>query len=332
MTRTVLGACSRSSRWEGEAPAEPPSAPGGRPSRCCAPPTVAAQPELRPPTPHPARAILGHAVSLASLLVAACGLAAETTPPVDVPKLVAQLGDDSPKVRDEALEALAALGDKATPALAAALEHEDPEVRWRAGVAVHRIRWKLSAKLLAGVGDLMDGFESQPRAEREVVCRDLALGGLSDAVPTLKQILTADPSKAVRQAAARALVLLGDEGLKALLDSGVKMEGLDRYTVSVRIHIGNSYLDRGDYEKALAEYEKAKAIEPRNSIVHYNVACTYSEMKQIEKALDALELAVECGYSDVAWMEKDEDLDNLRDEPRYKALVQRLREQKQREE
>lgn len=274
---------------------------------------------------------VGAALGLALTLTAGA-VAAEATRTVDVAAQVAHLGDDSPKVRDQALEALVALGDPAKPALTAALKHADPEVRWRAAVALHRIQWKLSARLLAGIGDLMDGFESQAAAEREMVCRDLALGGLSDAVPTLKRILTADPSKTVRQAAARALVLLGDEGLQALLDAGVRMEGLDRYTVSVRIHIGNSYLERGEYEKALAEYDKAKAIEPRNSVVHYNLACTYAEMKQIAKALEALELAVECGYDDVEWMEKDEDLDNLRDEPRYKALVQRLREKQRREE
>ena len=55
-------------------------------------------------------------------------------------------------------------------------------------------------------------------------------------------------------------------------------------------------------------------------------------MKKIDPALDALELAVACGYEDVDWMEKDEDLDNLRDHPRYKALVTRLREKQRREE
>ena len=263
---------------------------------------------------------------LAVLLVAPSARAA--TPE----KLIEQLGSDSPAARDKALDALVAMGDKTKDALSAALKHKDPEVRWRAAEALHRIRWRLSPKLLAGIGDLMDRFETRSVAEREMICRDLALGGLADAVPTLKQIVTTDKSPAVRQAAARALVLLGDAGLKALLDAGVKLKGLERYTVSVRIHIGNSYLERGEYEKALAEYGKAKEIEPKNSIVHYNIACTYSEMKKIDAALDALELAVACGYEDVEWMEKDEDLDNLRDHPRYKAIVRKLREKQQRKD
>ena len=263
---------------------------------------------------------------LAALLLATCMLAAEPA------ALVRQLGSDSPKARDEALEALVAMGEEAKEALTAALKHQDPEVRWRAAVALHRIRWRLSPKLLAGIGDLMDRFDERPRAEREAICRDLALGGLADAVPTLKQIITADPSQPVRQAAARALVLLGDEGLQALLDAGVQLQGLERYTVSVRIHIGNSYLERGEYDKALTQYRQALELEPKNSVAHYNVACTYSEMEKIDEAIAALEQAVECGYDDVEWMEKDEDLDNLRDDPRYKDIVRKLRAKHRREE
>ena len=266
-----------------------------------------------------------------SLIVASLAHAATTRPaaPAGVPKLIAQLGSESHPQREKAMEALVALGQRAVPALEAARKHTDAEVRWRVALALHRIHWRIGARLAARIGDLMDGFERRRVGEREMVCRDLALAGLTDAVPTLMRILTTDPSQAVRQAAARALVLLGDDGLKALLDAGVKTKGLDRYTVSVRVHIGNSYLERGELEKALVEYEKARKLEPKNSIVHYNIACTHARMKKLDVALDALERSVECGYRDVDWMEKDSDLDNLRDQPRYKALVKKLREMQQ---
>ena len=265
------------------------------------------------------------------LLVAAAARGGEKPagPQPDLSRLIEQLGSESHAERENALEAAVALGDRAAAALKAAQKHKDAEVRWRAGVALHRIRWRIGAKLAARIGDLMDGFAKRPVGEREAVCRDLALAGLTDAVPTLMRILTAEPSQAVRQAAARALVLLGDDGLKALLDAGVKMKGIDRYTVSVRVHIGNSYLERGELDKALAEYEKARTLEPKNSIVHYNIACTYARMKKLAVALDALERSVECGYRDVGWMEKDSDLDTLRDQPRYKALVRKVREMQQ---
>ena len=62
-THMCIRACSRMSPWEGEAPAEPPSAPCGRPSPWRALPPFAAQQELRPPMPHPARVILKRVLS-----------------------------------------------------------------------------------------------------------------------------------------------------------------------------------------------------------------------------------------------------------------------------
>jgi tetratricopeptide (TPR) repeat protein len=260
---------------------------------------------------------------LAPLLAAA----AEKPQDQDPAKLVERLGDPSCAARDEALEALVALSDKAIPALQIAEKSPDAEVRFRARVALRRIHWAIGPKLAPRIGDLMDAFDKRPVGDREFICRDLAIVGLSDAIPTLKRILTTDKTAAVRQAAARALVLLGDEGLTALLEAGVKTDGLNPYTVAVRVHLGNSYLERAEYEKALEQYKKALEIEPKNSIALYNVACAYSRMKKIEEALDALDRCVDAGYRDVGWMEKDPDLDNLRDEPRYKTIVQRLRQQ-----
>ena len=259
------------------------------------------------------------------LLVVVLAVAARAEPTPD--QLVARLGSESFAVREKAFQALVEMGEKAIGALEKAKKSENPEVRLRAARALSRIRWHVGPKLAARIGDLMDDFATLPVGERERVCRDLAMVGLDAAVPTLKKILTTDPSPAVRQAAARALVLVGDEGLAALLEAGVQTKNLDPFTVAVRIHLGNSYLDRGEFDKALEQYRRALEIEPDNSIAHYNVACTYSRMKRIKEALDALERAIECGYRDVEWMEKDSDLDNLRDTARYKALVRRLREQ-----
>lgn len=262
------------------------------------------------------------------ILLAAMGLApageARPAPEPSVAELVARLRSEDPAARQAAMEALAARGQEATGALEKASEAPDPEVRWRAAEALHRIRWRISPELAERIGDLMHDFQARSVAERERICHDLAMAGLDQAVPTLTRILKADSSRTVRQGAARALVLLGDPGLEALLDAGVKTEGLERYTVAVHIHLGNSYLERKEFEKALQHYRRALEAEPNDSIAHYNVACVYAQTQELEKALDALERAVECGYRDLEWMEKDPDLDNLRGLPRYKALVKKL--------
>lgn len=56
-------------------------------------------------------------------------------------------------------------------------------------------------------------------------------------------------------------------------------------------------------------------------MVLYNVACFYAMKGDPEEALDLLERAVYNGWGDLAWLETDSDLDSLRDEARFKAIL-----------
>lgn len=78
---------------------------------------------------------------LAVLIVAAPITFAEDGPanPNDIPGLIKQLGDDSPKVREAASEQLRRLGDAALPALTEAQKSEDPEVVNRAQTIARQI-------------------------------------------------------------------------------------------------------------------------------------------------------------------------------------------------
>jgi len=74
------------------------------------------------------------ALSIASIFLAPLSFA-EPTPPADpapakadIPALIKQLGDDSPKVRDQASEKLRHLGADAIPALTEAEKSDDAEV------------------------------------------------------------------------------------------------------------------------------------------------------------------------------------------------------------
>jgi hypothetical protein len=59
-------------------------------------------------------------------------------------------------------------------------------------------------------------------------------------------------------------------------------------------------------------------------MVLYNVACTYALLGESEHSLELLEKAVSLGWGDRAWLETDSDLDSLRSEPRFKALLERI--------
>jgi hypothetical protein len=85
-------------------------------------------------------ACLAGSVSLAAEPAAPAPAAAAAAAAKDeVPALIRQLGDDSPKVRDEASQKLRRLGQVAMPALTEAQKSDDPEVSSRAQAVARQI-------------------------------------------------------------------------------------------------------------------------------------------------------------------------------------------------
>jgi len=242
-----------------------------------------------------------------------------------VDALVRQLGDDSFARREAAFRALVDVGDNALPALNKAARSPDPEVRWRAETAARMIRRRVSPQLARKIGDAFADYARKKWFERERLVMDVAAVGNKAALPALERLLREDKSRCVKRAAAMGLLRLGPEGLLAIERSGAKLPGLPRDSASLRIQIGNGFLEEGKYERALQEYRKAIKAAPTNSTAWYNLACALSRLKRIREAVDALKKAVEVGFDDIDWLKKDPDLDNLRDDPRYRAFVKSLK-------
>ena len=57
----------------------------------------------------------------------------------------------------------------------------------------------------------------------------------------------------------------------------------------------------------------------------YNLACAYSTLGEVDRALALLDEAMRSGRGNLGWIEHDPDLDNLRGDPRFKAMCDRLR-------
>jgi non-specific serine/threonine protein kinase len=81
----------------------------------------------------------------------------------------------------------------------------------------------------------------------------------------------------------------------------------------------------GQVEQGLEWADRALAIEPKESGLLYNVACVYSTAGRTEEAIGLLERAIEAGFAQKEWIENDSDLDPLRDHPRFKALLRKMR-------
>jgi serine/threonine protein kinase/tetratricopeptide (TPR) repeat protein len=80
----------------------------------------------------------------------------------------------------------------------------------------------------------------------------------------------------------------------------------------------------GDREKAFGVIDRALAIDPEDPMILYGAACVYALTGREEEAIDHLEKALSTGCCHSDWVEKDNDLEALRDHPRFKALLDKL--------
>ncbi|WP_276134302.1 transglutaminase-like domain-containing protein [Polluticoccus soli] len=92
--------------------------------------------------------------------------------------------------------------------------------------------------------------------------------------------------------------------------------------------------DVSTYERLLQGYEKRyrkldaktkKEFESYNANVYYNLSCAYSLLNNKDAALANLQKSIHAGLYDYQHMQKDSDLDNIRSEQRYAALMQQVR-------
>jgi tetratricopeptide (TPR) repeat protein len=106
------------------------------------------------------------------------------------------------------------------------------------------------------------------------------------------------------------------------------LEGIVRrdpaYIEALQI-LGDNYTRRGLYAEGLKIDQRLIRLRPDDSVVHYNLACSYSLTGQIELAFLALDTAISLGYRDFKAMDNDPDLDNARQHADYKRIRAKMR-------
>jgi adenylate cyclase len=80
----------------------------------------------------------------------------------------------------------------------------------------------------------------------------------------------------------------------------------------------------GDAVRAIEWAERALEAVPDEPSVLYNVGCMYSMMGNKERAIALVDEAVRKGFGYRAWLEQDGDLDPIRDDLRFQAILARL--------
>jgi tetratricopeptide (TPR) repeat protein len=106
------------------------------------------------------------------------------------------------------------------------------------------------------------------------------------------------------------------------------MEGIVRrdpeYVEALQL-LGDHYTQRGKFQDGLKVDEQLSQLEPRNPLVFYNLACSYSLTGEINLAVSALDKALAFGYRDFKWLAKDPDLKTLRKHPLFRGIEDKIR-------
>jgi len=84
----------------------------------------------------------------------------------------------------------------------------------------------------------------------------------------------------------------------------------------------NALCQLGERERSLEWARLALAIDPDDAGILYNVACVYALQGKVEEAIDCLDKAMIHGFWYKRWAAHDSDLDNVRNHPRFKALME----------
>jgi tetratricopeptide (TPR) repeat protein len=78
----------------------------------------------------------------------------------------------------------------------------------------------------------------------------------------------------------------------------------------------------GRNEEAKLEAAKALELSPGDPLMLYNAACCYARMGEGRMAVDALKHSVAAGLEDYEWMKRDPDLESIRGDKEFAALVE----------
>ena len=99
-----------------------------------------------------------------------------------------------------------------------------------------------------------------------------------------------------------------------------------RYAEVIEI-LGGLYTKTGRIADGLKMDRKLVKLEPANATAHYNLACSLALCRRKSDALRTLERAIELGYDDYIWMAKDPDLETLKQNREFQALIAKLKPQ-----
>lgn len=89
--------------------------------------------------------------------------------------------------------------------------------------------------------------------------------------------------------------------------------------------LGGLYTKVGRVADGLKMDRRLVKLAPDNATAHYNLACSLALSKRKTDALRTLDHAIALGYDDHDWMSEDPDLQTLKGNPEFEALLAKLK-------
>ena len=90
--------------------------------------------------------------------------------------------------------------------------------------------------------------------------------------------------------------------------------------------LGHAYTRLGKHEEGLEMDLRLTALRPEDETARYNLACSHALVGNREEAFETLEEAIRLGYREPAHMREDPDLASIREDPRFREILERLEE------
>ncbi|WP_020472878.1 TPR end-of-group domain-containing protein [Zavarzinella formosa] len=96
------------------------------------------------------------------------------------------------------------------------------------------------------------------------------------------------------------------------------------YVEALKVHAKN-LAQAKRHDEGVEFDSRITHLRPTDSLAHYNLACSYALTRRLDEALEALRRAVELGYRDFTFIQQDRDLDPVRKDPRFRAILREFK-------
>jgi len=102
-------------------------------------------------------------------------------------------------------------------------------------------------------------------------------------------------------------------------DEAIRLDPKNAFSFNTR---SAAWYAKKEYDKAIEDLDEAIRLNPKNVDAFYYKARCYALQNNSDRAIDNLEKAVAVGFRDFKQMIEDTDLDSIRNDPRYKKLIE----------